>query len=92
MKPALALLALFLTACAGNPTAPATVKVPVYMPCATDIPARPSFPADALTDNDDLWTTGTALWADRKARQAYEAGLEVRLNGCVNPPESKQPH
>lgn len=79
-----ALLALLLAGCATQ-TAPPTVKVPVYLPCPTDIPARPTFPADALTEQDDIWALGTALWADRLARESYEISLRVRLIGCTRP-------
>lgn len=76
---------LFLTACGTAPKLPITVKQAVATPCATDLPERPTFAADTLTGDEDIFTTGAALWADRKARQAYELKLEIRLAGCIKP-------
>ena len=87
MRAAVAMMVILaLTGCVTRQAAPPAVKVPVYLPCQTDVPQRPTFPADALTEADDIWALGTTLWADRKARQAYELGLEIRLQGCVNQP------
>ena len=74
---------IFLAGCAGSPTAPITVKVPVSVPCQAQIPPRPVFPADTLTGNEDIWTLGVTMWAERKARQAYELQVETALAGCV---------
>lgn len=75
--------AIALAGCAGSPTAPATVKVPVPMPCDVDVPALPVFPADTLTGDEDIFTLGKTLWADRKARQAYELKVRTALEGCT---------
>lgn len=84
MKPLrIALAALLIAGCAGTVTAPAVVKEAVYMPCAAPVPAKPVFPADTLTGDEDLWTLGKTLWADRKARQAYELEIRTALEGCV---------
>jgi len=77
------LAAMILAGCAGTPTAPAVVKEAVYMPCNAPVPALPVFPADTLAGDEDLWTMGKTLWADRQARQAYELEIRTALEGCV---------
>lgn len=84
MKPRLIILAaVTIAGCAGTPTAPAIVKEAVYMPCSAPVPAQPVFPADTLTGDEDIWTLGKTLWADHKARQAYELEIRTALEGCV---------
>ncbi len=81
---ALALVCLPLLACASAPSAPAVVKQAVAEPpCKADVPPRPTFPAETLSGQEDLWTIGTALWADHQARRAYELQLETALRGCT---------
>lgn len=75
--------AIALAGCAGSPTAPGTVKVAVSTPCEADVPALPVFPADTLTGDEDIFTLGKTLWADRKARQAYELKVRTALEGCT---------
>lgn len=72
-----------IAGCAGPATAPATVKVAVATPCDAPVPPVPVFPADTLTGDEDLFTIGKTLWADRKARQAYEIEVRTALEGCV---------
>jgi len=85
MKTALivATAALLLAACASTPTAPAVVKEAVFQPCDVPVPTRPSFPADSLTGDEDVFTLGKTLWADRQARMAYEAEVRTALEGCT---------
>ena len=78
-------LLLLLGACGTVPVPSGVVKEAVWVPCPISVPARPVFPAEALTGNEDIWTLGVTLWADRKARQAYELDLETRLVGCTSP-------
>ena len=86
MKTVLVLCAgLILAGCASTRTAPPVISKPVILPCQTDVPDRPVLPADSLTDQDDLWAIGTALWADRLAREAYEIAIRTRLIGCTKP-------
>jgi len=47
------------------------------------VPTRPSFPADSLTGDEDVFTLGKTLWADRQARMAYEAEVRTALEGCT---------
>ena len=76
-------LLVSLAGCAGTPTAPATVAIAVAEPpCRVSPPPRPVFPVDALAADADIWTIGTALWADRLARRAYELELETAIRGC----------
>ncbi len=74
---------ILIAGCAGTPAAPITVKVAVPVPCQVQIPPKPVFPADTLTGDEDIWTLGVTMWADRKARQAYELQVETALAGCV---------
>ena len=76
-------VALALAGCASEPTAPGTVKVPVATPCDAPVPTRPVFPADTLTGAEDIFTLGKTLWADRKAREAYELEVRTALEGCT---------
>lgn len=78
-------MAMALAGCAGVATAPATVSKAVAVACPTSVPPVPVFPADTLTGDEDIFTLGTTLWADIKARKAYEIDLSTRLAGCVAP-------
>lgn len=78
---------LLLAGCGTVQTAPATVSVAVHRPCPTAMPPRPVFPTESLALNADLWTIGTALWAEILAREAYELQLATRLQGCITPAE-----
>lgn len=80
-------LAALVGACATQETAPGVVKQAVAEPpcSAQKVPARPVFPADTLTGAESIWVLGTTLWADRKARRAYEAALEVFAQECTRP-------
>ncbi len=77
-----------LAGCAGDPAAPAMVREAVAEPpCAPGkLPKRPAYAADSLTGGEDIWTLGTAIWADRKARQGYIRELEAFAAGCAGLP------
>ena len=79
------MLVLLLAGCASKPIPPTVVKEAVIMPCQTQVPDRPAFPADDLGLEADIWTLGTALWADRLAREAHIIDLRTRLIGCTRP-------
>ncbi len=83
MKTAAAIAALLLAACSTTPPATTTVSKAVYVPCDVPVPAKPTFPADTLTGDEDVFTLGTVLWADRLARKAYELKVEIALAACV---------
>lgn len=77
-------LAMLLTGCA-SPGATVNVSKAVAQACPTTVPPRPAYPVDRLTGDEDEWAIGTALWAERKLRQAHEIDLTNRLRGCVEP-------
>lgn len=77
------LLAVVLAAGCATETAPQTGKAVAEAPCdAGKKPQRPVFPAEALTGQEDIWVMGTTLWADHKARRAYELALEKFADEC----------
>ncbi|HEY4529165.1 MAG TPA: hypothetical protein VIG97_02365 [Luteimonas sp.] len=80
--------AMILTACAGRDARPAPppvreVKVPVLVPCATSMPAKPAFAVDALPIGSDVWQQMAALRAERLQRKGYEQELEAALLPCL---------
>ena len=82
-----ALVILMLSGCASTTTAPATAKAAVpEAPCKADVPARPVFASETLTGDEDIWVIGTQLWAERKARRAYELQLEIIAAKCTGSP------
>lgn len=84
----LAALATILAGCGSAPTIPATVSVAADKPCDVPVPDLPVFPSDTLTGGEDIFTIGKTLWADRKARQAYELRLRTALEGCTGKQEA----
>lgn len=86
MRFAILIVVLFLAGCAMDAATPAKQAV-AEAPCKAAVPKRPVFPADTLTGSEDIWTIGTTLWADRKARKAYELELEKIAEGCTRPPQ-----
>lgn len=81
----LLLLVMAVAGCAGMETAPGNTKEAVAEPpCdASKVPQRPVLSADSLTGDEDVWTMGKTLWADRKARIAYELQLEKIADECT---------
>lgn len=75
-----------ISGCATTATAPGTISVAVATPCQTDLPPRPAMPVDSVAMDADIWTMGTALWAERQIREAYEIALATRLKGCIEAP------
>jgi hypothetical protein len=73
----------FLEACAGNPTLPTVVKVPVAVPCLSEAVKSPTFISDAglvaLPDYDFV----VSLAKDRTERKQYEVKLEAAIAGCM---------
>jgi len=74
---------LSLSACQSIPEAPTVVKIPVSVPCLSELPARPKLVTDAelLTMPDSAFVL--ALAADRLERAKYMAILEATLQACV---------
>lgn len=83
MKRMMMLIAVLLSGCAWLPKAPATVNVAVAQACDVPVPPLPTFPVDTLTGDEDVFTLGKTLWADRQVRQAYELRLRTALEGCT---------
>lgn len=83
-RPYLGVALLALAGCATQTVAPQVVKQAVAeAPCdAGKRPQRPVLPADGLTGDEDIFALSTTLWADRKARRAYEAPLEKFAEEC----------
>lgn len=79
-------LAMLLSGCATTSTAVSVSKA-VATACPTTMPPRPAYPVDRLSGDEDEWSIGTALWAERKLRQAHELDLTNRLRGCIEPPQ-----
>lgn len=78
---------LLLAGCETTRTAPASIPRPVpEAPCKADVPARGVMPADTLTGDEDIFTLGAVLWADRLTRQAYELKLEIIVARCTASP------
>lgn len=81
MKRLMIVIALVLAGCATPQVGP-VVKQAVSTACDAPVPEKPVYPADQLTGNEDIFTLVKVLWADRKARIAYELKLEP-LKGCT---------
>lgn len=79
-------LALLLAGCAGLPDAPREVKIPVPVPCLSELPTKPVFVTDAelLAMPDAAFVI--ALAADRLERAKYMAVTEALLLACVSVP------
>lgn len=83
-------LAFALAACGGErpPIEPIVrtvrVEVPVAVPCAAKVGARPDYPDgdDAVRAAPDLLERVKLLLAGREMRRAREAELEAALGGC----------
>lgn len=81
------LFAALLAGCQTTSTAPTVTKQAVpEAPCKASLKAKPAYPADTLKGDEDIWSIGLALWADRKARQARELELETVVEGCTKAP------
>lgn len=84
---AAAIALVLLAGCATTETAPPVVKEAVpEEPCKAKLGPRPTYPADTLTGDEDIWQIGTTLWADRKSRKAREIELETVVEGCTRAP------
>jgi hypothetical protein len=77
-------LACLVSACGHVPTPHlgSTLKPTISAPCKTTPVDRPDFPADHITQKDDIWSQARTLLADRKVRQGYEGELESQVEAC----------
>lgn len=73
---------LLLTACAAPPVVQ-EVKVPVYRPCVTAVPARPTFETPSLGRDASAGQKVLALARDLPLHLKYEAQLEAVIAGCL---------
>lgn len=76
------LAASLAAGCAADPPLPREVKVPVPVPCITQVPARPDLQPDAWLAELDDYQLVLELARDRRLRQAYQAELEAAIAGC----------
>lgn len=74
------LLLLLLAGCQA--TMPATVKVPVAVPCEVILPARPVWATESLRPDAGIFEQVKALLAERRQREGYEAQLEAAARAC----------
>ena len=75
---------LLLAACATEPLlqAPIEVRVPVAVPCKTQLVPVPAWPIDALPAAAGIYDQIKTLIAEIEARQAYEIKLEAAVRAC----------
>lgn len=85
MKAAAVLLVLALAGCATPPTVvrePVEVRVPVPVPCVSEIPAAPASRLDALPPGADRAAFAAAALADFELTRADAASLRAALLAC----------
>lgn len=58
------------------------VEVPVPVPCKEELPSKPDFNFDKLTEEQDLHDKAKALLADRQLHLGYETELVAKLKAC----------
>lgn len=73
------LLVLLLVGCASKPL---EVKIPVYVPCVKDKPARPAYETEKLTAASSDGEKVLALARDKPTHLKYEGQLEAVIAGC----------
>ncbi|HEX8615516.1 MAG TPA: hypothetical protein VF800_29895 [Telluria sp.] len=78
----LLLAALLLTACGAAPVVQ-EVKVPVYRPCVTAVPARPTFGTRTLAPDASDGEKILSLARDLPVHLKYEAQLEGVIAGVL---------
>lgn len=74
---------LMLAACAGPAPVVQEVKVPVYRPCVTAVPMRPTFQTVILAPDASDGEKILALARDLPLHLKYEAMLEAVIAGCL---------
>lgn len=72
-------LALFLISCQ---TTAGLRPAPRLIPCATAVPAEPTWPLDALPLTANIFEKGRAAIAEVELRIAYELQLKAALTSC----------
>lgn len=86
---ALALVGLLMLAGCGTqpkPLEPRTVvqrvEVPIRVPCKTERPTKPTYAADAISLDANIFELVRALLQEREQRKAYEAEANGALDRC----------
>ncbi len=80
--------ALAISGCAttsppGINTVIQKVEVPIAVPCKVEMPKKPEFNFDKLSQDQDVFDKTKALLADRKLHIGYELELSTALNSCT---------
>lgn len=75
------LLVLMLVGCAAKPITQ-EVKIPVYVKCVKDKPARPVYETEKLTPSSSDGEKVLALARDKPTHLKYEGQLEAVIAGC----------
>ena len=78
------LLSLALTACATprERVVVQRVSVPVSVPCKVKLPDRPSYAADTVSLDADIFTLVQNLLIEREQRKARELEIEAAAKSC----------
>lgn len=76
------LVVVWLTGCATTVREPVEVKVPVPVPCVSEIPQAPVFAFSQAKFGQPLDEHVALLLADRRQRIGYEAALLGLLEAC----------
>lgn len=74
---------LLLAGCGTAPPSTVEVRVPVYAPCVTALPARPAFEFDKLPAAASDGAKVLALAVDWPRGRKYEGELEAVIAGCL---------
>jgi hypothetical protein len=83
-----AVVALSLAGCATTEKPVITtviqkVEIPIAVPCKVEIPTKPEFNFDKLTEQQDIFEKVKAMLADLKLHMGYEEELNAALSSCV---------
>lgn len=79
---------IFIAGCATNTppginTVIQRVEIPIAVPCKAEVPVKPNFNFDKLTQDQDVFDKTKAVLADRKLHIGYEIELLAALNSCI---------
>lgn len=58
------------------------VEVPVPVPCKVEMPARPDFNFEKLSEDLDIFEKVKAILADLRLHRSYEEELVIALKSC----------
>lgn len=87
MSPRLLFAYCICAVLAGCATAPQieyrTVPVPIPVPCAVNVPAKPKYPE--VKADDDVFEAAKKRRAEGEMKDAYIIELEAANRGCASP-------